>query len=308
LTAVLGIAIWGSVSAQSQSASLPPDPKPGECYARVFVPEGQETYTETIEVEPEKVIFKTIPAKYEWASKKVLIEAEAESLAVIPAKYGTVEETIVVKEASKKMVAYPAEYKTVTEKVLVRPAYVTWKKGRGLIERIDEETGEILCRIEVPAEYQTITKQTLVRKAGVREEAIPEVTKTVKKRVMLEPPRTVKTAIPAKYRAVRYQKLVSPAREVRDVAPAKFQSVTKTRMVSDGRLEWRSVLCETNVGDMVMTDLQRALKRAGYDPGPIDGVIGRETMAAMVRYQEAKRLASGRITMETLSALGVRVR
>jgi len=306
--AILGIALHAPLSAQAQSANLPPDPKAGECYARVFVPDRLETYTEKVEVEPEKVVFKTFPARYEWATKEVLVQAESESLKVIPAKYGMVEETIVVKEASKTMVSYPAEYKKVTEKVMVRPSYVTWKKGRGLIQRIDEETGEILCRVEVPAEYKTVSKRVLVREAGVREEAIPQVTKTITKRVMLEPPRTVKTTIPSKYRTVRYQKLVSPGSESRQVTPAKFATVTKTRKVTDGRLEWRSVLCETNAGGMVLTDLQRALKREGFDPGPIDGAIGRETMAALERYQDANNLPSGKITVETLKALGVQVR
>ena len=308
LAVALGIAVHMPVNAQTQTASLPPDPKPGECYARVFIPAKHEAYSERVEVEPERVTFKTVPAQYEWATKRVLVEAESETLKVVPAKYNTVEETIVVKEASKKIVAYPAEYKNVTEKVLVRPAYVTWKKGRGLIERIDEETGDILCRVEVPAEYETVTKRVLVKEAGVREEIIPEETKVITKKVMVEPPKTEKTVIPAKYRTVRYQKLISPAKEVREVTPAKFETVTKTRKIDDGSLAWRSVLCQTNAGGVVLTDLQRALQRAGYNPGPIDGVIGRQTMEALARYQEANKLPSGKITMETLQALGVRAR
>lgn len=154
----------------------------------------------------------------------------------------------------------------------------------------------------------SFTKRVLVREGGVNEEIVPQQTRTVKKRVMVEAPRAVKTIIPSKHRTVRYQKLVTPAREVRSVTPAKFETVTKTRQVADGRLEWRSVLCETNAGGTVLIDLQRALKRAGYNPGTIDGVVGRDTMAALVSYQSANNLPSGKVTTETLKALGVRVR
>ena len=164
----------------------------------------------------------------------------------------------------------------------------------------------MMCRVEVPAVYETVTRKELVKEAGVREEIIPAVTKTIKKKVMVEPPRTQKTVIPAKYETVRYQKLKTPASEVREVIPAKFAEVTKTRRVNEGKMQWRSVLCETNAGSVIMTDIQRALSKAGYNPGPIDGVIGRETMEALTRFQKARDLPAGKVTMETLQALGVR--
>jgi hypothetical protein len=33
-----------------------------------------------------------------------------------------------------------------------------WEKGRGLVEKVNNFTGEIMCLEEVPAEYQTVTK------------------------------------------------------------------------------------------------------------------------------------------------------
>ena len=46
---------------------------------------------------------------------------------------------------------------------------------------------------------------------------------------------------------------------------------------------------------------------AGHAPGPIDGVIGRQSMAAVSAYQRAQGLATGGLTMETLDKLNVRV-
>ena len=44
---------------------------------------------------------------------------------------------------------------------------------------------------------------------------------------------------------------------------------------------------------------------AGHSPGPIDGIVGRETLAALKGYQGEKGLAQGGVTLATLKSLGV---
>jgi peptidoglycan hydrolase-like protein with peptidoglycan-binding domain len=49
---------------------------------------------------------------------------------------------------------------------------------------------------------------------------------------------------------------------------------------------------------------QAALKKAGFDPGPIDGVMGAKTMAAVRKFQTDKGLeVTGIINAETENAL-----
>jgi peptidoglycan hydrolase-like protein with peptidoglycan-binding domain len=82
--------------------------------------------------------------------------------------------------------------------------------------------------------------------------------------------------------------------------------VTKTVKVADARTEWRSILCETNATPGKIMDIQRGLKSAGFDPGPIDGVIRKKTMQAVNRYQEARGLpVDPYLNIETVKALGV---
>jgi peptidoglycan hydrolase-like protein with peptidoglycan-binding domain len=71
---------------------------------------------------------------------------------------------------------------------------------------------------------------------------------------------------------------------------------------------WKPVLCQTNLGHQVVASLQRSLAQAGHSPGPIDGVIGPQTLAAVESYQRRHGLATGGVTMETLQRLNVRVR
>jgi peptidoglycan hydrolase-like protein with peptidoglycan-binding domain len=51
--------------------------------------------------------------------------------------------------------------------------------------------------------------------------------------------------------------------------------------------------------------IQALLKEKGFDPGPIDGVVGSRTSAALRAYQDAYGIkASGTIDNQTLFALG----
>ena len=54
----------------------------------------------------------------------------------------------------------------------------------------------------------------------------------------------------------------------------------------------------------LIEELQQALTRAGYDPGPADGTFGQRTEAAVVAFQEANGLSvDGRVGPETAAAL-----
>ena len=58
----------------------------------------------------------------------------------------------------------------------------------------------------------------------------------------------------------------------------------------------------------LVEELQQALSRAGYDPGPTDGTFGPRTEAAVVAFQEANGLSvDGRVGPETASALNTAV-
>ncbi len=51
--------------------------------------------------------------------------------------------------------------------------------------------------------------------------------------------------------------------------------------------------------------VQGALKKAGFDPGPIDGIPGSRTLAAIKAFQKTNKLANtGELTQETLNLLG----
>ncbi|MCH9675350.1 MAG: peptidoglycan-binding protein, partial [Gammaproteobacteria bacterium] len=174
IAAAIGCTVFlGAMNVNADEGLLPPNAKAGECYARVFVPANYDKRTEQVLVQPESETVQYTKPKYDWVTERVLVQEAYDVLKVVPAEFKWVEERVLVKEATEELRHVPAEYDTVEERILITPSYTTWKKGRGLIERIDEATGEIMCRVEVPAEY-----------------------KTVKKRVQKTPPRTNKVPVP----------------------------------------------------------------------------------------------------------------
>jgi hypothetical protein len=248
----------------------------------------------------------TIPAKYEWVEETITVQEPSQKLEVVPATYEWVEERVLVKPVSTKVEAVPPVYDTVTEQVLVKPAQTVWKKGTGPLQRIDYATGEIMCLVEEPAVYKTVTKRVLKTPATTRTAEIPAEYTTVKKRVLKTPATTRTVEIPGQYKTVKVRKLVAPEQVQRVPVPAEYETVTKRVQSSDGHMEWQTVLCETNASPGLVTRLQQALRRAGYDPGSIDGQLGSKTLEAVEAFQRTKGLAQGGITLETMQALGVK--
>lgn len=55
-----------------------------------------------------------------------------------------------------------------------------------------------------------------------------------------------------------------------------------------------------------VADVQKALIDAGYNPGPIDGVLGSRTRGAIAKFQDHNNLnGNGRLTETTLKALEI---
>jgi peptidoglycan hydrolase-like protein with peptidoglycan-binding domain len=104
---------------------------------------------------------------------------------------------------------------------------------------------------------------------------------------------------------IKVSNVATTAEEVRTIVPAVYKTVEKRSKVSSERLEWRRVLCKTNMGADINKRIQQALKDAGVYNGPIDGAIGAGSMKAVERFQKENGLATGGLTIGVLEKLGV---
>lgn len=58
--------------------------------------------------------------------------------------------------------------------------------------------------------------------------------------------------------------------------------------------------------DPSVKEVQKALQAKGYPPGPVDGILGKRTRAALLRFQEENGLeGGGYLTEATMRALGL---
>ena len=184
------------------------------------------------------------------SEQEVITHVATEQFDIIPAKLEPSSTQVRVKPAYETFIATPAVFETIDEPVLIEAAHSVWRKGRGLIERIDNTTGEIMCRVDVPAEYETIQKQVARQPAGV-------------KRMM----------IPAEYATITTEKLIEDAQESRVAIAAKTQTITRTESFGEAQFSWLDAVGDNATGVSVCKrefeseyiDIERVqIKTPGY--------------------------------------------
>jgi hypothetical protein len=163
------------------TAALPTNAKPGECYAKVFIPPTFKTVTE-----------------------RVLVRDASESIEIVPAKYEWVEEKVLVKDASTELVAVDAEFAPRERTLEVNSGYTGWdvNKNPNCVNPKDQPARDIFCLVNHPPVEKTIQTQTLVKPAHVQETCIPAQYETVRRQKLVSPATTRKVCIPAEYENV----------------------------------------------------------------------------------------------------------
>lgn len=224
-----------------------------------------------------------VPATYKTVSRRVLVSPATTEEVTIPAVYKTVKVRELVSGAEAIKTEIPAVYDTVKVKKKVADVSFVWHEVHNTEHPMQTRTGNQICLTETPAVYETVTTT-----------------------VVDSPASSHRVEIPAVYKTVEVTKLVEDAREVREEIPAEYTTVVSQELESEGHMEWRSILCKTNMTTSTVADIQRALLNREYNPGPIDGVIGRETVRAMNAFQRDNNLPVDKyINMETVKALDV---
>ena len=295
-----------ALAAANSGELLPPGAKPGQCFTRVWLPPSYKTVSNRKLVSEAGERIEVIPAKYGKVQKRVLVQEASTKLVTVPATYRTETEQVLVRPARSVTETIPPVYETVTERIVDRAAHTTWQKGTGPIQRINESTGEIMCLVEVPATYKTISKQVLKSPASTRTREIPAEYRTVTKRVVANEATTRTIEIPAKYSNVTVTEEITPAQERRIAIPEKYTTVSSRELVTEGKMDWREIMCETNTTPGRIMEIQKALKSAGFNPGPIDGGMGPSTIKAVNAFQRSKGLPVDRyLNVQTVNALGV---
>ncbi len=270
-----------------------------EAYEKlVKVPATYETVTEKILVEPEKTMWKksqcngtddcgvmcliTTPARYKTVTKRVVKTPPTTKVVTVPAVYKTIKVRKLVSPARVEKIAVPEQTASYTRTVKVSDPIFTWTKVGSATPKGYKYTGHQICKLARPAAYKTLTKT-----------------------VVDTPASTKVTEIPAQYTTIKVTTVVKPAEVKRVQIPAQYREVTKREMVSPSRVVWKRVVCKSSITSGTIIELQKALKAKGLYNGPIDGIVGSMTRAAVKEYQRANNLPVGGITYQVLKSLGI---
>ena len=123
------------------TGDVPPNARPGECYAKVLTPAITESTSERIQVsEEQKVLDRIIPAKYQTTTERVKVK---EARQFWKAGKGPITKKDEVTGEILCLVEEPAEYKIIEKRVLVSPEKPEYKM--------------------VPARFETVTKQNIIK-------------------------------------------------------------------------------------------------------------------------------------------------
>jgi hypothetical protein len=227
-----------------------------------------------------------VPAEYKTVHKRVVATPATTKTITIPEKTKTIKVREQVSSASEKRTQIPEKYKTISKRVRSSDAEFLWHNVKSKELSKDTRTGQKVCLTKTPAVYKTVTKRVVKTPASTREIIIPAKTKEIK----------VKT-------------LISEAKEKRITTPATYKTVSHQELVKDGYMQWRSILCETNTTPRRIAKIQSILQNKGFYNGPIDGIVGSETIRAVNAFQKANNLPVDKyLNVETIRKLGVSVK
>lgn len=266
-------------ASQVPNASVDSSAKKGTDSAASGAISGTEAYVREI----------IIPAEKRMETRQVVDTPATTRTVVVPSAVQTIKRRVLVSEAKSTEVEIPATYQTITRQVVDKPA----------------STREVV----IPAEYKTVERRVVDVPASTNSIPVPAVTKLVKRRVIDAAATTRDKVIPAVYK-MQARQVIDQAETTREIeVPAVYETITTKVKVADASTERRAIMCEANATPAKISEIQRALKAAGYNPGSINGRINARTIKAINRYQVDKQLpvdAGGKyLNIDTVNSLGV---
>lgn len=313
---------------------------PGQCFSRLLMPPKTERYVEHVLVSPERVETRRIPQVVDMVDEDVMVRPERVERRVIPAVTHIETSTEIVRPASFREERIPAQYELRTEHVMVRDSRREWVRTDGIptdaamvtagdydpvryrddgslswpgkyadgtpeAANYEQRDPSIWCLKVVPGVYEDRTTRVEVAPASIRRIEIPAETRQVRHMVVDAPERYEEVVIPAVMEKRRVRRVTQEARSETYTVPAVYDDVTRERIIGAAEPVWREVICGRNTSQQKVMEVQRALAAKGYNPGPIDGQLGRQTVSAMQKFQADNGLPQGQPSVEAVQMLGV---
>jgi|GEM_PF-6013837 len=288
---------------------------------QVDIPAKYETWTETIEIEPAKTIWKRGTALYGQSVSETatnITDRETSQLTeilckvTIPAKTRTVKHTRMVHPPRTVTKTVPAQYKRVAKQVVQRPAFSRRVAVSGEFAAIPYQKQLAAAReeiISVPARYEDV-ERTVVTQAS----KLIQVEVLCDQQASRETVRNLQTALVERGYAIKIDGIYGPETQgameqfQRDEALARgYMTVESFKALGVYPTLCQPVDCRAQRAQTTVAATQSALSQAGYTAA-VDGIHGPQTQAALEQFQVAHGLEVGYLSAETMQALNLLAR
>ncbi len=280
--------------------------QPGQCWVQAQVRPRPVQSTQEIVIKDSVNKITVTPAELEKGFKQVVTREGTKTYRIEPPTYRVVSEQVKVRPEVKRYIVVPAVYENTQQTVTLEEAKTVLDQCRAAGTRYSSGTGAMsFCARQVPAKQEVVKVKKLVSPETVRVETDPAEYKSVTRWIVDKPARAVEVTLDPEYTKVASSEVVRPVEANQIIVPEEKRHLQVTRFEGNARIVSRQTLCDGDINENLVTRLQQSLVKQGFNPGSVDGLLGKRTLDALTEYQTANGLAVGALTLESLTALDV---
>ncbi len=281
--------------------------QPGQCWVHAQVRPRPVQSTQEVVVKDSVNKITVTPAELEKGFKQVVTREGTKTYRIEPPTYRVVSEQVKVRPEVKRYIVVPAVYEDVKETVTLEEAKTVLDQCRAAGTRYSSGTGAMsFCARQVPAKQEVVKVKKLVSPETVRVETDPAQYKSVTRWIVDKPAQAIEVTLDPQYTKVASTEVVRPVEANQIILPEEKRQLKVTRFEGNARIVSRQTVCDPDINDDLVTRLQQSLVKRGFNPGSVDGKLGKRTLDALTEFQTANGLAVGALTLESLTALDVR--
>nr|WP_288355941.1 peptidoglycan-binding domain-containing protein [uncultured Pseudomonas sp.] len=281
--------------------------QPGQCWVHAQVRPRPVQSTQEVVVKDSVNKITVTPAELEKGFKQVVTREGTKTYRIEPPTYRVVSEQVKVRPEVKRYIVVPAVYEDVKETVTLEEAKTVLDQCRAAGTRYSSGTGAMsFCARQVPAKQEVVKVKKLVSPETVRVETDPAQYKSVTRWIVDKPAQAIEVTLDPQYTKVASTEVVRPVEANQIILPEEKRQLKVTRFEGNARIVSRQTVCDPDINEDLVTRLQQSLVKRGFNPGSVDGKLGKRTLDALTEFQTANGLAVGALTLESLTALDVR--
>lgn len=278
----------------------------GQCW--VYAPIRPRPVDDTVEVvvKDSSTRISVTPAEIRQGYRQVVTREGVTTYRIVPATFKEVTEQVMVKPETPRIVVVPAVYEEREAVLTVEEPRTVLEPCRAAGTRYGQNTGAMaFCAKELPGREELVKVQVMVSPETTRVEYEPAEYKTVTRWVVDQPAQVIEVSTEPEVVDVPVKEVVTPEKTRQHREPAQTRQLTVTRYEGEPEVVARRALCDHEIKESLVRRLQQELSSRGYTPGTLDGLLGRNTIAALTDFQTGNGLAVGALTYESLEALGL---